>query len=219
MHIHREGYKIILIAFIICALVASGLNYFFPKQTWIHYLIYLNLAGWLIWIISFFRVPHRKINRIDDKVISSADGKVVVIEKVFENEYFKDERIQVSVFMSPFNVHVNWYPISGSVSYIKYHPGKFLVAYNPKSSTENERNSIVVKSDDGKEILVRQIAGVMARRIVCKKEIGNKAIQGEEFGMIRFGSRVDLFLPLDAEIKVKLNQKVKGQKSIIASLS
>lgn len=218
MHIHREGYKIIGIVFLICVTVTVALNYFFPIQSWIHYFIYLNVAGWFIWTISFFRVPHRKINRLEGSVISSADGKVVVIEKVFEPEYFKDERIQVSVFMSPFNVHVNWYPVSGVVSYVKYHPGKFLFANNPKSSTENERNSIVVKGNDGKEILVRQIAGWMARRIVCKREVGNKAVQGEEFGMIRFGSRVDLFLPLDADIKVKLNQKVKGQQTIIASL-
>ncbi|MDR0970368.1 MAG: phosphatidylserine decarboxylase family protein [Lentimicrobiaceae bacterium] len=218
MHIHREGYNIIGIILLICVTIIATLNYFFPTQTWIHYLIYLNVAGWFIWTISFFRVPHRKINRFEGNVISSADGEVVVIEKVFEPEYFKDERIQVSIFMSPFNVHVNWYPVSGVVNYVKYHPGDFLFAKNPKASAKNERYSIVVKGNDEKEILVRQIAGWMARRIVCKRKVGDKAIQGEAFGMIRFGSRVDLFLPLDTDIKVKLHQKVKGQQTVIASL-
>jgi phosphatidylserine decarboxylase len=177
------------------------------------------LLGWISWTFAFFRVPHRKVNKADiNQVIAAADGTVVAIEEVDEPEYFKDKRIQVSVFMSPFNVHVNWYPIAGEVSYTKYHPGKFLVAYHPKSSTENERNTVVVRTDDGQEVLVRQIAGLMARRIISSAAKGDDAVPGKEFGIIRFGSRVDFFLPLDAIVQVTMGQKVRALKTSIASL-
>lgn len=216
MHIHREGKKIILVALAIFLAMIAVTNWFCPKQTFWHYFLYLSAFGWMTWIVSFFRVPHRKIENEPNAIFSSADGTIVVIEETFENEYFKDKRIQVSVFMSPFNVHVNWFPFSGEVSYMKYHPGKFLVAKNPKSSTDNERNTIVVRSEKGQEVLIRQIAGIMARRIVSFVCPGDKACCGEEFGMIRFGSRVDFFLPCDAKINVKIGDKVRAKKTIIA---
>ncbi len=219
MHIHREGYKIISITLLIISVIVSVINLLAPEQQWFHYVFYAILLGWMIWTFAFFRVPHRKINISDvNQVIAAADGTVVAIEEVDEPEYFKDKRIQLSVFMSPFNVHVNWYPIAGEVSYTKYHPGKFLVAYHPKSSTENERNTVVVRTDDGQEVLMRQIAGVMARRIISYAAKGDQAVPGKEFGIIRFGSRVDFFLPADAEIHVQMGQKVTAQQTTIASL-
>jgi len=219
MHIHREGYKIISITLLIISVIVSVINLLAPEQQWFHYVFYAILLGWMIWTFAFFRVPHRKINICDvNQVIAAADGTVVAIEEVDEPEYFKDKRIQLSVFMSPFNVHVNWYPIAGEVSYTKYHPGKFLVAYHPKSSTENERNTVVVRTDDGQEVLMRQIAGVMARRIISYAAKGDQAVPGKEFGIIRFGSRVDFFLPADAEIHVQMGQKVTAQQTTIASL-
>jgi len=219
MHIHREGYKIISITLLIISVIVSVINLLAPEQQWFHYVFYAILLGWMIWTFAFFRVPHRKINISDvNQVIAAADGTVVAIEEVDEPEYFKDKRIQLSVFMSPFNVHVNWYPIAGEVSYTKYHPGKFLVAYHPKSSTENERNTVVVRADDGQEVLMRQIAGVMARRIISYAAKGDQAVPGKEFGIIRFGSRVDFFLPADAEIHVQMGQKVTAQQTTIASL-
>lgn len=216
MHIHREGYKIILMAMLIIAVLWFLLYLANPKSNLAHTLFYIGFGSLLIWTISFFRVPHREINTHSaSEVISSADGKIVVIEEVFEPEYFNDKRIQVSVFMSPFNVHVNWYPMDGEVIYTKYHPGKFLVAYHPKSSTENERNTIVVKNDKGQEILVRQIAGLMARRIISHAKVGDKAKKGSEFGIIRFGSRLDFFFPPDAEICVKLGDKIKAQQTVL----
>lgn len=218
MYIHKEGYKIIavsaVITFGLTALIAS-----FIGIEVIRYFLFTVLAGIFIWTISFFRVPRRKLpTDQQNAVVSSADGKVVTIEEVEETEYFKDKRIQISVFMSPFNVHVNWYPIAGTVSYTKYHPGKFLVAYHPKSSTENERNTIVVKSEKGTEVLVRQIAGMMARRIISYAKTGDIAAGGEEFGIIRFGSRVDFFVPIDADIAVSLGDKVSGKKTVLARL-
>jgi phosphatidylserine decarboxylase len=219
MHIHREGYKIIFITLLIIGLIVSVINVFATQQQWYHYILYAGLLGWMSWTFAFFRVPHRKVNITDiNQVIAAADGTVVAIEEVDEPEYFKDKRIQVSVFMSPFNVHVNWYPITGEVSYTKYHPGKFLVAYHPKSSTENERNTVVVRAEDGQEVLMRQIAGMMARRIISYAAKGDDAVPGKEFGIIRFGSRVDFLLPLDATIHVTLGQKVRALKTSIASL-
>lgn len=169
-------------------------------------------------ILQFFRNPIREILQADDNIIyAPADGKVVVIEKTEESEYFKDERLQISIFMSPTNVHVNRNPIGGIVNYFKHHPGKYLVAWHPKSSSENERTTIVI--DNGKdEILLRQIAGAMAKRIVNYLTVGEEVEQGKDMGFIKFGSRVDLFLPLDADIQVTMNQKVKGNKTIIAKL-
>jgi len=165
----------------------------------------------------FFRVPKRDIIIDDNKILCPADGKVVVIEEVEEPEYFKDKRIQVSVFMSPLNVHVNWFPMNGIVKYYKYHKGKHLVAFHPKSSTANERSTIVIENNN-KSIMVRQIAGAMARRVVCYAKENDKAIQGEQIGIIKFGSRVDIYLPCDAKINVCLNEVVRAKKNIIAIL-
>ena len=169
-------------------------------------------------VLQFFRNPAREIFTTDDQMVyAPADGKVVVIERTVEPEYFKDERLQVSIFMSPTNVHVNRNPISGIVRYFKYHPGKYLVAWHPKSSTENERTTVVIDNGSA-EILLRQIAGALAKRIVNYLNEGQRVEQGEDMGFIKFGSRVDLFLPLDAELQVALNQKVKGNKTVIAKL-
>ena len=170
-----------------------------------------------ILILQFFRDPKRNTNLDDDHVIAPADGKVVVIEEVFENEYFKGKKRQISIFMSPLNVHVTRYPISGLVKYSKYHPGKYLVAWHPKSSVDNERTTIVVENPSIGEILYRQIAGAVARRIVNYAEEGQQVIQGEDAGFIKFGSRIDIFVPLDMKIRVELDQKTKGGETIIAS--
>jgi len=170
-------------------------------------------------VVQFFRVPKRTVTLDDNAVVCPADGKVVVIEETEESEYLKDKRIQVSIFMSPLNVHINWFPIAGLVSYSKYHAGKYLVAWHPKSSTENERTTVAVKHKSGTEILFRQIAGAVARRIICYAKQGDEARQSSEFGFIKFGSRVDVFLPLDAEVKVKLDQKVSGSQTVLAVLA
>ncbi|MGZ6540159.1 MAG: phosphatidylserine decarboxylase family protein, partial [Bacteroidia bacterium] len=167
--------------------------------------------------LQFFRNPKRTIVINENNIIAPADGKVVVIEEVTESEYFKDKRIQISIFMSPINVHINRYPISGIVKYSKYHPGLFLVAWHPKSSTDNERTTIVVEHKNGQQILFRQIAGAMARRIVNYAKEGDNAVQGDEFGFIKFGSRVDLLLPTSIKVKVALEQKVKGRQTVIAT--
>jgi len=172
----------------------------------------------LVLVMQFFRVPNRTVTSGDNLVICPADGKVVVIEETEETEYLKDRRIQVSIFMSPLNVHINWFPVSGVVSYFKYHAGKYLVAWHPKSSTENERTTVAVKQKDGREILFRQIAGAVARRIVCYAKRDATAEQSSEFGFIKFGSRVDVFLPLGSEVKVNLDQKVTGSITVLAEL-
>lgn len=217
MHIHKKGIPIIFITALVLA-VPAAINFFFNPVFAIALPIYVGLLAIFFWTISFFRVPHRQATLTDNAVISSADGTVVVIEKVFEPEYFQDDRLQISVFMSPFNVHVNWFPMNGVVSYMKYHPGKFLIANHPKSSTENERNTIVVKDAAGREVLVRQVAGMMARRIVWFTKVDEKATLGREFGLIRFGSRVDFYLPTDAQIQVKIGDKVKGQITVLAEI-
>ena len=217
MYLHKEGYRIIFIFFLILGSIIAATCLLCPAQTIFHYVFYSIIFIVFIIVVCFFRIPKRKIIIDENSILCSADGKVVVIEKVEEPEYFKDKRIQISVFMSPLNIHQNLYPISGIVKYFKYHAGKFLVAFNPKSSTENERTTIVVEDEKQQQILIRQIAGAVARRIVCKAEKGDKVVQGNELGFIKFGSRVDLFLPLDAKVKVELNQKVKGGKTIIAS--
>ena len=171
----------------------------------------------LVLILQFFRNPKRNTVISDDKILSPVDGKVVIIKKVFEKEYFKDERLQISVFMSPINVHVTRYPSSGEIVFSKYHPGDYLVAWHPKSSEKNERTTIVLKTKTFGEILYRQIAGALARRIVNYAKVGANAIQGEDAGFIKFGSRVDLFLPLDSKVKVKLNQKVIGGETVISN--
>lgn len=215
---HKEGHKIIFTTFLI---VVSGflLVDSFIELQWLRTLILVVLLGFLILILQFFRNPKRKTNLNDKQVLSPVDGKVVVIEEVLENEYFKDKRIQVSVFMSPINVHVTRYPVGGNVIFSKYHPGKYLVAWHPKASEENERTTVVVENETYGKVLHRQIAGALAKRIVNYAKINDKADQGGESGFIKFGSRVDLFLPLDTKIKVKLNQKVRGGESIIAELN
>ena len=215
MHLHKEGYKTILVTILVLTLLCLIVWHFVPWWQ-LQIIIYLGLSVELIWTISFFRVPHRSVKLNEDTILSSADGEVVAVEEVVENEFFNDRRIMISVFMSPFNVHVNWYPISGKVIYTKYHKGKYLAAYNPKSSTNNERNTIVVENSNGKAVLLRQIAGVMARRIISYAKKDDAVMQGDEFGIIRFGSRVDFFILIDAKVNVKIGDKVSAQKTIIA---
>ena len=215
---HKEGHKIIFTTFIFvvaCFLLIDN----FIHQIWLQNTIYFLLLGFLILILQFFRNPKRKTVLNDTQVVSPVDGKVVVIEEVFEKEYFNDKRLQVSVFMSPLNVHVTRYPIGGNVVFSKYHPGKYLVAWHPKASEENERTTVVVENQTYGKVLYRQIAGALAKRIVNYAKINNQAIQGSDSGFIKFGSRVDLFLPLNTNIKVQLNQKVRGGESIIAEIN
>jgi phosphatidylserine decarboxylase len=217
MRIHREGFWIILISFIALGII-SPLTGLIPIPMYLHYIIWALLVLIFLWIVKFFRYPKRVISPDETRVLCPADGKIVAIEEVLEPEFFHNKRIQVSVFMSPNNVHVNWSPISGVVKFMKYHPGKYLVAWHPKSSTHNERTTIVIENHDGIQILLRQIAGALARRIVCYAREGNNIRQGDEFGFIKFGSRVDIFLPLNAEIKVQIGQKVAGKQTIIAHI-
>ena len=214
---HKEGYKIIIIATII---LGSGIILIenFISINWLNKLISLILLVFYIIILQFFRNPKRNTILNDNNIIAPVDGKVVVIEEVFEKEYFKDKRLQVSIFMSPLNVHVTRYPTSGDIKFSKYHPGKYLVAWHPKASEENERTTIVIENKTVGEILYRQIAGALAKRIVNYAKPNEKAVQGEDAGFIKFGSRADIFLPLDAKINVKLNDKVRGGEQIIATL-
>ena len=217
--LHEEGTRAILITLAIVVATIILVNGFWPSQTIWHYLLYVFELVVLILTIRFFRVPiWRKTTVEEDAVVSPADGVVAANEVVLEDEYFHDQRRQISIFMSIYDVHINFFPFDGEVTYYKYHPGKFLLAFKPKSSTDNEHNTIVLKDKKGREILVRQIAGFVARRIVCDLQAGEEAVVGEELGMIRFGSRVDVFLPLDAEIKVKINQKTTGKETILAKL-
>ncbi len=213
--IHREGRKILLIATSIILII--NLLCFFLLPNALPVVSIFTVILFLL-VLQFFRNPIRKIILADNRLIyAPADGKVVVIEQTFENEYFKDQRLQVSIFMSPINVHVNRNPISGRINYFRHHSGKYLVAWHPKSSTENERTTVVI--DNGKEeILLRQIAGAMAKRIVNYVTEGSKVTQGEDMGFIKFGSRVDLYLPLDAQISVKIGQHVRGNQTVIAIL-
>lgn len=219
MTLHKEGTASILLALLFGAVVNFCTYYFAPNTTWLHVFGILLSSFILIIILQFFRKPIFEITPNDSILLAPADGKVVVIEEVEEPEYFKDKRIQVSIFMSPFNVHINRNPISGIVKYAKYHAGLYLVAWHPKSSTENERTTVVYEKSNGMQILMRQIAGALARRIVYYVKEGDKVTQGNEMGFIKFGSRVDLFLPLGTKIDVKLNDVVKGGKSTIATLS
>jgi len=217
--IHEEGTIAILITLGIIVAITFLVNWSWPSQTVWHYLLYTVLLVVLILTVRFFRVPiWRKTTLEEDAVLSPADGEVAANEVVMENEYFHEQRRQISIFMSIYNVHINFFPFDGEVTYYKYHSGKFLVAFNPKSSSDNEHNTIILKDKKGREILVRQIAGFVARRIVCDLQPGDKAEVGEEFGMIRFGSRVDVFLPLDADIKVKIGDKVHTKETVLALL-
>lgn len=214
MRIHREGYQIIIISILSVIVVWLLIKNYIPDQT-IRIVLLVALLSILLWVILFFRSPKRTIN-FGNHILSTADGKVVAIEEVQESEYFDDTRLMVSVFMSPFNVHVNWYPFKGEIKYSKYHPGRFLFARHPKSSELNECTSVVLEKSPGHIVLIRQVAGVMARRIICYARPGDKVKQGEEMGIIRFGSRVDFFLPTTVNVDVKIGQIVKAQKTVIA---
>jgi phosphatidylserine decarboxylase len=218
MNIHKEGFKIIAISAILFGLI-NVLSFYLisypsPFISWIVFIITLAL---FIFVVSFFRIPHRHLTISDNAVIAPADGKVVVIEEVQCDEYFKDRRIQVSIFMSPLNVHVNRNPVGGEVVYSQHHKGKYLVAWNPKSSTDNERHAVVYRSN-GKEILVKQIAGALAKRIINYLKPGMQVKQTAEMGFIRFGSSVDVLLPLDAKVQVKIGDKPKGGVTVIATI-
>ncbi|MBP8250232.1 MAG: phosphatidylserine decarboxylase family protein [Chitinophagales bacterium] len=218
--IHKEGRKIIIafLAFLVALNFAT--YYFLPEQGLFNTLILVASLGGILFVMMFFRNPKRRLFTEEGAIIAPADGKVVVIEETTENEYFKDRRLQVSIFMSVKNVHINRTPISGQVKYFKYHPGKYLLAWDPKSSTENERTTYVIEDeDDNMEILMRQIAGTVARRIKFYVEEGDEVTQGAEFGFIKFGSRVDLFLPLDSKIEVNIGEKVKGGQTVIARVA
>tara|TARA_B100000678_G_scaffold260601_1_gene241560 strand:- start:8836 stop:9480 length:645 start_codon:yes stop_codon:yes gene_type:complete len=210
---HKEGYKIILISFILIGLTFLSLDYFSIQYD---FPIRILLLIIFILILQFFRNPKIIVNSNDNYILSPVDGKIVIIEKVYEPEFFNKERLQVSIFMSPIDIHVTRYPMSGRVVYSKYHPGKYLVAWHPKSSTKNERTSIVVENEFFGKILYRQIAGAVARRIVNYAKVSHTVKQGEDSGFIKFGSRIDLFLPLNTKLNIKINQKVKGGITVIA---
>ena len=214
MRIHREGFQIILITILIVVVAWLLVKNYVPYPM-IRYGLLAGLLILLLWVVRFFRMPKRTIN-YGDHILSSADGKIVAIEEVDESEYFNGRRMMISVFMSPFNVHVNWYPFNGTVKYSKYHPGRFLIAHHPKSSELNECTSVVLEKSQGKNVLIRQVAGIMARRIICYAQPNTQVKQGEEMGIIRFGSRVDFFLPTDVQVKVKMGQTVRAQKTVIA---
>jgi phosphatidylserine decarboxylase len=217
MTIHKEGYSSIAWATILFGII-NILSFYFisyssPALSWI---IFIGTLALLIFLISFFRIPKRQLFAGEDSVVAPADGKVVAIEEVEADEYFSDRRIQVSIFMSPLNVHVNRNPVSGDVMYSEYHKGKYLVAWHPKSSTENERHTVVYKAN-GKELLIKQVAGALAKRIVNYLEEGQKVKQGDEMGFIKFGSRIDVLLPLQASVQVKIGENVIGGVTVIAT--
>jgi phosphatidylserine decarboxylase len=212
---HKEGFKIITTAFLISAILAVTAHFLIDNEL-LEKGVLLVILIMLLLILQFFRNPKRDFQLNESQILSPVDGKVVVIEEVFEKEYFKDKRLQLSVFMSPLNVHVTRYPVGGNVVFSKYHPGKFLVAWHPKSSEENERTTVVVKSSEFGEVLHRQIAGAVAKRIVNYAKEGQEVSQASDSGFIKFGSRVDIFLPLGTKINVELNQKVKGGFTILA---
>ncbi|WP_346316960.1 phosphatidylserine decarboxylase family protein [Chitinophaga sp. YIM B06452] len=217
MTIHREGTATIAITFVVLALINGAVFYLLPGAPVFGYIVAGISLVLFLFIISFFRIPNRVLNQDEQLVIAPADGKVVVIEETFEPEYFKDKRLQVSIFMSPANVHVNRNPISGEVKLSQYHAGKYLVAWHPKSSTENERHTVVIGNGKN-EILVRQIAGALARRIVNYLKAGMQVKQNQEMGFIKFGSRVDIYLPIGTEVNVALEQTVRGGQTVIAKL-
>ena len=218
MTIHKEGRLILFILLIILFAVNWSILYFFPQNVWAQNSVIFASVIFYLLFLQFFRNPVFSITENDKHVLAPADGKVVVIEETDETEYFKSRRKQISIFMSPVNVHVNRMPVRGIVSFFKYHPGKYLVAWHPKSSAENERSTVVVKMESGVEILFRQIAGALARRIKTYVKVGQPFQQGQEFGFIKFGSRVDVFLPLDAKISVSIGDITKGGRTIIAEL-
>lgn len=218
MTFHKEGYTSMALCILVIFVLNALVHFYYPESVYLKWLIYGISALLFIVILQFFRSPHFAISTDETQVLCPADGKVVVIEEVEEPEFFQDKRIQISVFMSPINVHVNRNPISGVVKYFKYHPGKYLVAWHPKSSTDNERTTIAIENSAGLTVLFRQIAGAMARRIVWYVKEGQEVEQGQQFGFIKFGSRVDIFLPLGSEVLVSLGDKVKGGRTLLAEL-
>ncbi|WP_138482412.1 phosphatidylserine decarboxylase family protein [Dyadobacter bucti] len=218
MKLHREGYTIMAVTAIVLILINLGIRFLLPEGYWIPRIVLVASIFVFLLVVQFFRVPKRTVHKSDRQIVAPCDGKVVVIEEIVENEYFKGPRRQISIFMSPLNVHINWNPISGVIQYFKYHPGLYLVAWHPKSSTDNERTTIVIRTIEGVDILFRQIAGAAARRIRWYVKEGDKVEQSTEMGFIKFGSRVDIFLPLDAEIKVNLQDKTVGSITVLAEL-
>ena len=216
MTIHKAGYKL-LVKIAVALLIANALVFYFWGNSLIFHVVWIASAIIYLLIVNFFRSPNRIVLLNDNHILAPADGKIVVIEETEENEYFHDRRLQVSIFMSLFNVHINWFPVNGIIRYFKYHEGNFAAAYLPTSSTENERTSIAIECNNGETILMRQIAGAMAKRIVSYAPVGGKARQDQHAGFIKFGSRVDLFLPLDTKIEVKLGQKTAGSQTIIGT--
>jgi phosphatidylserine decarboxylase len=216
MKIHKEGIMIILVAFFLVTSL-NLLIYWLIHNTWLQSFMIIASVVFFLLVVWFFRNPSRSVVPNDSLILSPADGKVVAIEEVIENEYFRDRRLQVSIFMSPLNVHINRYPISGLVTYCKYHPGKYLVAWHPKSSVLNERSTVVIRDAYDREILVRQIAGAVARRIVTYALEDKPVLQGDELGFIKFGSRVDIFLPPGTRIKVRIGDKVAGNETVIGN--
>jgi phosphatidylserine decarboxylase len=218
MTIHKEGRTLLFVLLIVLVAIIFGFQYFLPESTVLRNLVIGGYVVFYLIVLQFFRNPIFTVTKNDQQVIAPADGKVVVIEEADEPEYLKGKRKQISIFMSPINVHVNRMPVGGSISYYKYHEGKYLVAWHPKSSTENERTTVVAKMNNGTEVLFRQIAGALARRIKCYVQQGQHFEQGQEFGFIKFGSRVDIFLPLNAVVKVNIGDKTTGGKTVIAEL-
>lgn len=218
MTIHKEGRSIVAVCFFVL-LAINLLVFYLISNTIVTWILGVPSFSFLLFIIRFFRRPKRPLIVDENTIYAPADGTVLVIEETEENEYFKDKRIQISIFMSVWNIHINWFPISGIIKYFKYHPGKFLVARLPKSSTENERTTVVIEDKSKRQILVRQIAGILARRIISYAKEEKQVSQNSELGFIRFGSRVDVFLPLDAKVNVKLGDKTKGTQTIIAKLN
>lgn len=219
MTIHKEGYTSIALCVLLIFVSNALIQFYYPDATTLRWILYIFSFALFVIILQFFRSPSIHISAEEHEVLCPADGKVVVIEETDEPEFLKDRRIQISVFMSPINVHVNRNPISGVVKYFKYHPGKYLVAWHPKSSTENERTTVVTENKEGVAILFRQIAGAMARRIVWYVKEGDQVVQGQQFGFIKFGSRVDIFLPLGTKVNVGIGEVVKGGITVLAELS
>jgi phosphatidylserine decarboxylase len=213
---HKEGKQSILIAFILTVVLMSAI-WLVSIPEWLQISLSIISIGLLFIILQFFRNPKRITNQSDSSIVSPVDGKVVVIEKVTDNEYFNGERLMISVFMSPINVHVTRYPISGKITYSKYHPGKYLVAWHPKSSEENERTTVVINHKNEKQVMYRQIAGALARRIMNYAKESEVIMQGNDSGFIKFGSRVDVYLPVDTNVCVTLNEKVKGGETVLAT--
>jgi phosphatidylserine decarboxylase len=218
MSIHKEGYKILALGFIILLILNIIVNIIWAETELLRWTFIICSLMLYVFLLFFFRLPKRVMEPDPGLIYAPADGKVVVIEETMENEYFKDLRLQVSIFMSPFNMHSNRYPVSGLIKYVCYHPGQNMVAWHPKSSELNERSTIVIETNDGKEILIRQIAGAVARRIVTYSKENQNVLQGSELGFIKFGSRVDLFLPVGTIVDIPILQQVKANKTVLAKI-